>query len=88
MAELRISDHALVRFLDLAGAGVEAVRLQLEAALDRGHRAASALGASDYLLTIDGCTFVVRNATVTTVLVDLNVHQRVHALDQNKAGGQ
>jgi hypothetical protein len=66
---LRISDHALLRWLQRAGGlDVEAVRSALAGSLCRAHAAAQHVGACDYSIHVDGVTFVVRSGTVTTVL--------------------
>jgi len=69
MSAPRVTDHALVRFLERAGGiDVEAVRLQLEAGLERAHTAARSISDSDYLVNVDGLVVVVRGDAVTTVL--------------------
>lgn len=66
---LRVSDHALVRFLDRAGVtGVEAVRVSLAASLERAALTADALDRTEYTVRADGLTYVVRNGVVVTVL--------------------
>lgn len=69
MTRLRVTDHALVRFLERAGGiDVEGVRAQLEAGLARSHDAARSVSESDYLIKVDGFVLVVRGENVTTVL--------------------
>lgn len=64
-----ITDHALLRFLERgAGCDVETLREQLEQSLARAHEAARKMNSSDYLIKMDGLTFVVRGENVTTVL--------------------
>lgn len=64
-----ITDHALLRFMERgAGCDVEQLRSDLAAALERAHKAARAMGDSDYLIKMDGLTFVVRGGVVTTVM--------------------
>lgn len=85
----RVSDHALVRFLERAGGfDVEQIRLALEALLARAHAAASALGAGDYLIHSNGMLFVVRGETVTTVLEQREPPQRGRALAKGSAAGE
>jgi hypothetical protein len=66
----RISDHALVRFLDRSGGDMEGLRTRLQASLARAHAAARAMGNADYLITADSLIYVVRGDTVTTILDD------------------
>lgn len=65
---LRISDHALVRFLERAG-GVdfEPFRLALAQGLARGLGAARAMGAGEVHIVMDGLVYVVRDGMLVTV---------------------
>jgi len=77
----RISDHALVRFLDRgADLDVEQLRTHLAASLGRAHAAARSITASDYLIRADGMLFVVRGDLVTTVLEDTGIGAAAGAL--------
>jgi hypothetical protein len=81
MAELHVTDHAIVRFLERAGGmDVEALRGAIERSLARAHDAARTVSDSDYLVRVDGMTFVVRGAAVTTVLPDDHPAQHAAAL--------
>lgn len=80
MAAPRLSDHAVLRFLERSGVQVEQLRATLESALDRALRAAAELEASEYLIVIDDLTFVVRNGTVTTILPEGSPGARARAL--------
>lgn len=65
----RISDHALLRFLERAGGlDIETLRWQLAQSLARAHAAAGQIGLADYTIRADGLTYVVRNATVVTIM--------------------
>jgi hypothetical protein len=65
---LRISDHALVRFLERAGGlDVEAVRLALADSLARAASAAEQLDARRYTIQADGLRYVVADGVVITV---------------------
>ncbi len=65
---LRISDHALVRFIDRAAGGeIEAVRGAIADALDRAAESAAAIGATEYTIVADGLRYQVRGGVVTTV---------------------
>lgn len=66
-----VSDHALLRFLERAGGlDIEELRARLTNSLLRAHAAARSLGDSDYLIRSDGLLYVVRGATVTTIVED------------------
>ncbi|WP_432769787.1 hypothetical protein [Sphingopyxis sp.] len=81
MTAPRVSDHALLRFLERAGGlAVEQLRHALEASLDRAGSAAAEIGASEYLIVVDDLTFVVRGGTVTTILHDGSPAMRARAL--------
>ncbi|MFV0642939.1 MAG: hypothetical protein ACK5NN_00310 [Sphingomonadaceae bacterium] len=76
-----LSDHALLRFIERGlGHEIEVLRAALETALNRAHGAARSIGDSDYLVKIDGLTFVVRGETVTTVLHDISPGDRANSL--------
>lgn len=80
-----ISDHALIRFLERCGGmDVEAVRAGLSQSLERAHNAARQMGQKDYLITIDGSTYVVRGDLVTTVLPARSPQQQFNALDSSR----
>lgn len=69
MTAPRVSDHALLRFLERgAGLDVEALRLRLEDSLARAHQAARSLGTEEYLIKADGLVYVVRGDVVTTIM--------------------
>jgi hypothetical protein len=77
----RVSDHALLRFLERAGGlAVEQLRQTLESSLDRAGRAAAQIEASEYLVVVDDLTFVVRSGTVTTILPEGTPGARARAL--------
>jgi hypothetical protein len=70
-ALIRVSDHALVRFLDRAGGlDVETVREHLAVSLGRAALAADRIGLASYVIVADGLRYVVDNGTLVTVLVD------------------
>lgn len=65
---LRVTDHALVRFLERAGRlDVEAVRGAIAASVDRAAGAARILGQSEYEIHADGLIYRVRDGAVTTI---------------------
>ncbi|NCP19047.1 MAG: hypothetical protein GW855_07810 [Erythrobacter sp.] len=71
MGTIRVSDHALLRFMERSAAlPVEQLRASLEASLDRAHSAAAEIGASDYLIHAADGLFLVRDDVVVTVLED------------------
>lgn len=81
MGELRISDHAMLRFLGrAAGFDVDRKREELGAALQRAAHAAATIGVETYLVTVDGFCFVVRKSVVTTMLRDTDEAARWRAL--------
>ncbi|SFD72979.1 hypothetical protein SAMN05428997_14627 [Bosea sp. CRIB-10] len=66
---IRVTDHALVRFLQRSGAAdVEQLRWTIAAGLERGRRAAERIGLVDYVIVADGLKFVVEAGVVVTVL--------------------
>jgi len=85
MTNFRISDHALVRFLERAGGlDVEELRARLANSLARAHHAANSVDANDYLIKADGLVYVVRRApeghAVTTIYEDEALHPGAKAL--------
>jgi hypothetical protein len=65
----RVSDHALVRFLERGGGlQVEAVRAALAASLARAALAAELIGSTRYVIIADGLRYVVENGVLVTVL--------------------
>ena len=85
MSGPRVTDHALLRFLERAGnLDVEGVRVQLELSLARAHSAARSITTSDYLVNVDGMVIVVRGESVTTVLDTEKPHQRARRLDRER----
>ena len=76
--KFRISDHALVRWLDRTGAmDMEQLRAMLAASLDRAFSAAAKLEASRFLVLADGMVFLVQEGTVVTVMDDDGRHARM-----------
>lgn len=65
---LKVSDHAMVRFLERAGGlDVDSVKVLIAASLARAHQAAMAIGQVDYTVKVDGMIFYVRNGVLVTV---------------------
>lgn len=86
MGRIRVTDHALVRFLERAGGiDVETVRQQLETGLQRAHSAARSISDSDYLVNVDGLVVVVRGEAVTTVVDAEGARDRARHLVGPKA---
>lgn len=84
MSAVRVTDHALVRFLERAGGiDVEALRDQLSAGLARGHAVARSIGDNDYLVKSQGLTFFVRGDAVVTVLDDPDPLSRARLLGED-----
>lgn len=66
---LRVSDHALIRFIERAGGfDVEGLRAAVEASLNRAAFAAARIGAEDYTIRADGLTYRVRSGVVVTIV--------------------
>jgi hypothetical protein len=66
---IRVSDHALVRFLERSGAAeVEPLKLAIAASLDRARRAAAELGRDSFVVIADGLRYVVQDGVLVTVL--------------------
>ena len=66
---LRVSDHALLRFLERAGGlDVEALRAQLAGSLARADDVARRVDKRHYRILADGVIYVVRDCVVVTVL--------------------
>ncbi len=88
MNRLQVSECALLRFLERGvGLDIEPLRANLEASLERAHKAARSIGANDYLIKADGLLFVVRGDTVTTVIDDEpgNARRAARNLSDGKA---
>ena len=78
---LKISDHALVRWLDRSGLlDVEALRSALSDILDRAYQAGAAMDAEDFLIVSQGTVFVVREGVLVTMFKDAGRANRSHAL--------
>ncbi len=72
---VRVSDHALFRWLERAGVvDVERLRMALTVALDRAYQAASKMNQEELLILSGGLVYVVRDGTVITVLSDDGRH--------------
>lgn len=66
---VRVSDHALLRFLERAGGyDVEGFRTTIETSLKRAITAANDIGSTDLIILADGLTYVVKNNVVVTIL--------------------
>ncbi|MCO4053423.1 MAG: hypothetical protein HEQ16_05110 [Bosea sp.] len=69
MTRLRISDHALVRFLERAGGlDIDAVRAAMAEGLGRAAGMAEEMRAGRYTIVVDGLRYVVERGTLVTVL--------------------
>lgn len=81
MSNLRVSDHAMLRWLERAGGlDIEDLRARLGATLGRAGAAARSMGTIDYLIVIDGLTYVVRDGIVATILLDASSTSKAAAL--------
>lgn len=81
MADLKISDHALVRWLDRTGL-MDAAPLKavLAASLSAAANAAARLGNQDYLILADGLVYVVRDGVLVNVSTDDGRHAQAREL--------
>ncbi|MBB5046770.1 hypothetical protein HNR60_001518 [Rhodopseudomonas rhenobacensis] len=65
---INVSDHALLRLLERAGAvDVEALRRAVATSIGRAVLVAESIGASEFVIVADGLSYVVKNGVVTTV---------------------
>lgn len=65
---VRVSDHALLRFVERAGGlDIETLRAALEASLKRSVDAAGKIGENEVVIVVDGLRYVLRNCVVVTV---------------------
>lgn len=70
-SRFRVSDHALLRFLERAGGcDVEALRETIEASLKRAVEHADKLGTANLIVVVDGLRYVVLNNVCVTVLTE------------------
>ena len=66
---LRVTDHALVRFLERAGGlDVEALRRSISISLARAENAAARIGAHEYVITAEGRSYIVKGGQVVTII--------------------
>lgn len=69
--EFRVSDHALVRWLERVGAlDTEALRGMLACSLEKAAQAGLALGSSNFLILADGMVYLVRDGVLVTCIPD------------------
>lgn len=81
MGTLRVSDHALLRFLDRsAEIDVEQLRDALEWSLEKAHEAATAIDVRNYFIAAQDGLFLVRDGVVVTVLEDCGSGATFHQL--------
>lgn len=66
---IRVSDHALIRFIERSGAGnLQQLRDTIAASLERGRRTAERAGIARYSISADGLTYVIEDDVLVTVL--------------------
>lgn len=66
---IRVTDHALMRFLERAGGlDVEALRAAIAVSLKRAEASALAISARRYTIVADGLRYVVEDGHLVTVL--------------------
>jgi hypothetical protein len=82
---VRVTDHALVRFLERGGGlDAEALRRSISASLERAAALASSINASRYTVTVGGLRYVVVDGHLVTVL---DGHMRLRPEGDAAAGG-
>lgn len=65
---LRVSDHALMRFLERAGGfDLAPLRNAIQGSLNRAVAVADDIGTGSYTVKADGLLYVVRNGVVVTI---------------------
>lgn len=83
---IRVSDHALVRFMERAGGlDADALRLALATSLARATSAATEIKARRYTIIVDGLRYVVEDDTLVTVL---DSDMRLGKLHRPATGGE
>lgn len=85
MTKLRITDHALVRFLERAGGlDIEALRGVLASSLSRAADAAHHLGVSKYVIVADGLLYIIEGSDLVTVMPDEGQSTHLRATRQRR----
>ena len=65
---IRVSDHALLRFIERAGGlDIETLRAALEGSLKRAVDATGKIGESEAVIFADGLRYVLRDCVVVTI---------------------
>lgn len=86
-ATLKVSDHALVRWMERTGmVNLDPVKDAIAASLERAAAAALKLGVTEFLILADGLVYVVRAGVVVTVLPEDGRHQYARALAARAEG--
>lgn len=68
---LRVTDHALVRFLERAGGfDVQGLRTSIQASLNRAVAAADEIGTSTFTVRADGLLYIIKSGALITILED------------------
>ncbi len=66
---IRVSDYALVRFLERSGAAeVAPLKAAIAASLERARQAAGELGRDSFVVIADGLKYVVEDGVLVTVV--------------------
>lgn len=80
-ASLKVSDHALVRWMERSGmVNLDPVKDAIAASLERAAAAALKLGVAEFLILADGLVYVVREGVVVTVQPQDGRHRYAYAL--------
>ena len=66
---VRVSDHALLRFIERAGGmDIETLRAALEGSLKRAVAAADEIGTGDMIINADGLQYILRDHVVVSIV--------------------
>lgn len=87
MSTIRVSDRALIGFLQRTGFDVESVRRQLELGFASAHASVASIGVADHLIVADGLTYVVRKGVVTNVVCKTSPRAQASMLSRLSAQG-
>lgn len=86
-AALRVSDHAVFRWLQRSGTvDVEQVRAMLAGALDRAFQVGAAMDVDEFIVISGGMVFLIRDRVVVTVTEEDSRHGHARLLSRKTQG--